>query len=107
MAQVTGNVDHALEFINRVTPIVVISAAEVEGVIAGKEFRGVNDKAELLLCWQHLIKVDLEVLVAEVDFNKVEIAGGGKTLNVVIPDRDAKLMLEAVGARRGGRAIEV
>ena len=45
-AQVTGDVDHALEFLNRMAPVVVISAAEIEGVIAGKEFGGMHHQAD-------------------------------------------------------------
>ena len=45
-AQITGDVDHALEFLNRVAPVVGISAAEIEGVIAGEEFGGVHHQAD-------------------------------------------------------------
>ena len=102
-----GDVDHALEFVDRMAPVVVISAAEIKGVIAGKEFRGVHHKADRLLCRQHLIEVDLEILVAEMDFNEVETAVGGTALNVVITNRQPKAMDEAVGAWGGCRGLEV
>ena len=88
-------------------PVVVISAAEIEGVIAGKEFGGMHHQADRLLCRQHLIEVDLEILVAEMDFNKVEVAVGGKALDVVITNRQPKAMVEAVGARGGCRGFQV
>ena len=87
--------------------VVVIRAAEVEGVIPSKQFGGMHHQADRLLCRQHFIKVDLEILVAEVDFNKVEIAAGSKALDVVITNRQAKAVLESVGARRGGRGFKV
>ncbi|MCH2100131.1 MAG: hypothetical protein MK142_17260 [Pseudomonadales bacterium] len=87
IAQVTTDVDHALEFFNRMAAVVIISAAEVEGVIPSKQFGGMHHQTYPLHCRQHFIEVDLEILVAEMDFNKVEIAAGSKALDVVITNR--------------------
>ena len=57
------------------------------GMIAGKQFGGVHHQSDRLLCRQHLIEVHLQILVAEMDFNKIEIAAGGKALNVVVSNR--------------------
>ena len=88
-------------------PVVVISAAEIKGVIPGKEFGGMHHQADRLLSRQHLIEVYLEILVAEMDFNEVEIACGCKALNVVIPNRQPKAMEEAVGAWGGCWGLQV
>ena len=65
-------------------PVVLIRAAEVEGVIAGKKF-GRMHPGRSFAASVNLIQVHLEILVAEMDFHQVEIACGGKALNVVIP----------------------
>ena len=59
-------------------PIGVFSTAEIQGVITGEEFGGMHHQAELLRRGQHLIELDLEILVTEMDFNEVEIAFGRK-----------------------------
>ena len=88
-------------------PVVFISTAEIKGVIARKQFRSVHHQAERLLSRQYLIEVHLEILVAEMDFNEVEIAMCSKTLNVVIPNRQAKTIEEAVVAWGGCRGLKV
>ena len=76
-------------------------------MITGEEFGGMHHQAELLRRGQHLIEFHFEILVAEMDFNEVEIAFGRKAFNVVITNRQPKAMEESVRARDGGRGLEV
>ena len=64
VSQITGNINDALKFGDGVQAVGIINSAKVERVVSSKQFGGVNDKTDVLLCIENMVEIDIQIFVA-------------------------------------------
>ena len=63
-----------MKFRDGVEAVVIIDCAKVKRVVSREKFWGVNDKTDVLFRVENMVEIDIEILVAQMNFNEIQIA---------------------------------